>query len=261
MPNAAVVVAVPGTQLLISLLPRLFPQDSVSILSPTYSEFAPAFAAAGAQILEAGTLAGLFDADAAILCNPNNPDGRRVEATTLIELLRRRAATGLTVVDESFADLEPGGISLAPSLPLPGVVVLRSLSKTYGLAGLRLGFALASPDLAASIRDAIGSWPVSGPAIEIGTQALADRSWREAARKRLGQDTTRLDQMLHKAGPGIAGGTLLFRLTESAGAPELFHRLGQAGILVRNFDYRHDWLRFGIPGTEDAWQRLAQALA
>ena len=71
----------------------------------------------------------------------------------------------------------------------------------------------------------------------------------------------RLDAMLHQAGLRIVGGTHLFRLAESEQAPELFHRLGRAGILVRPFDYRRDWLRFGVPGSEDEWQRLADALA
>ena len=58
--------------------------------------------------------------------------------------------------------------SLAPSLPVGSVVVLRSFGKAYGLAGLRLGFALASPDIVQPLREALGSWPVSGPAIAIG---------------------------------------------------------------------------------------------
>ncbi|MGB6348380.1 MAG: threonine-phosphate decarboxylase CobD [Methyloceanibacter sp.] len=261
VPDAAQIVAVPGTQSLISLLPRLFPQDQVAILSPTYGEYARAFTAAGTRVLEAATLAELASADAAILCNPNNPDGRRFDATALAELVRGRPAGSLLVVDESFCDLEDSGLSLAPRLPLPGVVILRSLSKTYGLGGLRLGFALTGPDFASAIRAALGPWPVSGPAIEIGMQALSDRSWREAAKGRLGQEVTRLDRMLHQAGLVIVGGTLLFRLASSPTAPELFDRLGQAGILVRKFDYARDWLRFGLPGSEDEWQRLAAALA
>lgn len=260
-PDSAMVAATPGTQLLISLLPRLFPQASVAILSPTYSEYARAFAAAGSQILEVRTLAALADAPAAVLCNPNNPDGRRFEAAALLELLRGRKAGGLVIVDESFADLEDEGLSLAPTLPLPGVVVLRSLSKSYGLGGLRLGFALASPDLAASFRAALGPWPISGPAIGIGLRALSDRSWLEATRERLRADVTRLDALLQQAGLTSLGGTLLFRLVESVDAPALFTRLGQAGILVRRFDDRCDWLRFGIPGSDAEWQRLADALA
>ena len=259
--DGSMVASVPGTQLLISLLPRLFPHASVAILGPTYGEYARSFDAAGHRVVEASTLDALADAPCAILCNPNNPDGRRFDACTLLALARQRVGDGLLIVDESFADLESDGLSLASYLPLPGVLVLRSLSKSYGLGGVRLGFALADPNIAASIRAALGPWPVSGPAVEIGSLALADRAWREAAKQRLAQDVIRLDGMLREAGMTVAGGTLLFRLGESREAASLYQRLGEGGILVRTFDYRPDWLRFGIPGGEEEWRRLSAALS
>jgi cobalamin biosynthetic protein CobC len=87
--DASMVVAVPGTQLLISLLPRLFPQTSVAILGPTYGEYARSFEAAGSLVQEASTLGELEDAPCAVICNPNNPDGQRFDADTLLELARK----------------------------------------------------------------------------------------------------------------------------------------------------------------------------
>ena len=258
--DGSMAASVPGTQLVISLLPRLFPHGSVAILGPTYGEYARSFEAGGNRVVEVRTLGALADAPCAALCNPNNPDGRRFDADTLLELARQRTGAGLLVVDESFADLEGEGLSLAPHLPLPGVLMLRSLSKSYGLGGVRLGFALADPDSVASIRAALGPWPVSGPAIEIGIRALADRAWLEAAKQQLAQDVTRLDGMLCGAGMTVIGGTLLFRLAECPEAYSRYQRLGEAGILVRGFDYRPNWLRFGIPGGEEEWRRLADAL-
>jgi cobalamin biosynthetic protein CobC len=258
--DGSMVASVPGTQLAISLLPRLFPHTSVAILGPTYGEYARSFEARDSRVIEVSALDELADAPCAVLCNPNNPDGRRFEADTLLELVRKRAGNGLLVVDESFADLEGESLSLAHHLPQPGLLVLRSLSKSYGLGGVRLGFALADPDIAASIRTALGPWPVSGPAIEIGASALADRAWREAARQQLARDVARLVGMLREGGMTVIAGTMLFRLAECAEAASLYQRLGEAGILVRSFDYRADWLRFGIPGGEDEWRRLADAL-
>lgn len=258
--DGSMVASVPGTQLLISLLPRLFPHESVAILGPTYGEYARSFEAGGSRLVEVSRLDALADAHCAIVCNPNNPDGRRFDADTLRELARKRSGNGLLVVDESFADLEGEGLSLAPHLPQSGLLVLRSLSKSYGLGGVRLGFALADPDIAASIRVALGPWPVSGPAVEIGASALADRAWREAAKRQLTQNVARLDGMLREAGLAVPGGTLLFRLAQCAEASSLYRRLGEAGILVRSFDYRADWLRFGIPAVEEEWRRLADAL-
>nr|WP_282571782.1 threonine-phosphate decarboxylase CobD [Roseomonas acroporae] len=264
------VVASPGTQILIGLLPRLLPLRAARILGPTYAEHALAWEAAGAAVTtvtEAGALDAGEAGTAAVLCNPNNPDGRRVPAAPLLALAARLAARGgLLVVDEAFADLEPTGgpagdgwRSLAPALPAPGLVVLRSFGKTYGLAGLRLGFALAAPGLAARLRAALGPWAVSGPALALGTAALADRGWLRAAAARLAGDTARLDRLLAAAGLRPLGGTHLFRLAEGDAAG-WYERLGRAGILVRPFAARPRWLRLGLPGDAAAWDRLEAAL-
>jgi cobalamin biosynthetic protein CobC len=206
-------------------------------------------------------LEGMGAFDVAIVVNPNNPDGRIIPRAALLQLHTRLARRGgVLVVDEAFADFDGRGESLAPSLPESGAVVLRSFGKAYGLAGLRLGFALASPDIAASLRSALGPWPVSGPAIAIGAAALADSDWLEAICARLGGDAARLDALLHGSGWRIIGGTRLFRLAAHADARAAFDRLLHAGILARPFANAPEWLRFGIPGEENAWERLATAL-
>jgi len=254
------VVAGPGSQALIQALSRILPHGAVGALAPTYGGFASAFAAAGAHVVEAKRLEDLEALDVAIVVNPNNPNGRVTSRAALLDLharLARHAAA--LIVDEAFADFDGEGESLSPKLPTNGAVVLRSFGKAYGLAGLRLGFALASPDIVAPLRAALGPWPVSGPAIEIGTRALADSDWLEATRARLGGDTARLDALLLGAGWRILGGTRLFRLAAHADARAAFERLLNAGILARPFADVQDWLRFGIPGDENAWERLAKA--
>jgi len=116
-----------------------------------------------------------------------------------------------------------------------GIVVLRSFGKFYGLAGVRLGFALAPPDLAARLAAWLGPWAVSGPALAIGAAALVDSAWAQAMRERLAAEAQRLDAVLAAAGLDVAGGTSLFRLVETRSANEVFHRLGRAGIWVRRF--------------------------
>jgi cobalamin biosynthetic protein CobC len=139
-------------------------------------------------------------------------------------------------------------------------VVLRSFGKTYGLAGIRLGFAIAAPALGGRIREALGPWAVSGPAVQIGALALADTAWRTAAAARLAADCARLDALLTQAGGVVLGGTRLFRLVAHDRAAALADRLARAGILVRRFQDRPHWLRFGIPGAEADWLRLGTAL-
>ena len=209
---AASVVAGPGSQALIQALAHILPHGAVGAMGPTYSGFASAFAAAGAHVVEAKRLEDMGGLDVAIVVNPNNPDGRITPRAALLDLHQRLARRGgVLIVDEAFADFDAEE-SLAPSLPASRAVVLRSFGKAYGLAGLRLGFALASPDIVPSLRAALGPWPVSGPAIAIGVRALADSDWLEAMRARLGNDAARLDALLRGAGWRIIGGTRLFRL-------------------------------------------------
>eukprot|EP01037_Dinobryon_pediforme_P001875 gene1876-1906_t len=159
--DPAMVAAAPGTQILISLIPVLLarPRTRVTILSPTYSEHAVAWACAGHAIHETASFDDLAAADIAVLCNPNNPTGRRIGADTVIHLADAIAERrGLLVVDESFADLEPDGVSVATLLPHPAIIVLRSFGKSYGLAGIRLGFALTDSARATILRRAFGPW-------------------------------------------------------------------------------------------------------
>ena len=121
---------------------------------------------------------------------------------------------GRLIVDEAFMDVLGRQSSLVPRLPAAGAIVLRSFGKAYGLAGLRLGFAAASPDDCALLREAIGPWAVSGPAIEIGRRALTDDAWLAATVGRLRDEAERLDRLLQSAGFDIVGGTPLFRLAQ-----------------------------------------------
>jgi cobalamin biosynthetic protein CobC len=259
--GAEMVVAAPGTQILIDLLPRLWGLRSVAVLEPTYGEHAPAWERAGCAVQRVTDFAALAAADGAVLCNPNNPDGRRIGAAALLGLADRQAARGgLLLVDEAFADLEAPGISVADALPHPALVVLRSFGKTYGLAGLRLGFALAAPERAAAIRAALGPWAVSGPALVVGTSALRDAAWLAETTGRLARAAERLDALLEAGGLRVIGGTRLFRLAEAEDAAAVFARLGRAGIFVRRFAAQPTWLRFGLPGDAVAWGRLRDAL-
>ena len=258
---AAETIAAPGTQSLIQILPRLLPARTVAILGFTYAEHEHVWAASGAEVKTRQNLEELAAAEVAIVVNPNNPDGRLVCVEDLLALARKMAAQGKTlIVDEAFVDFLPPDASLAPHLPAPGLIVLRSFGKTFGLAGLRLGFALCDPEMAARLRGALGPWAVSGAAVEIGARAYADREWLIQSAARLDIFSARLDLLLRDAGLEILGGTPLFRLARHAQAATLFHRLGAGGVLVRPFAAKLEWLRFGIPQEEQEFMRLAKIL-
>lgn len=256
-PTAEHVAAAPGTQILIEMLPRLWPRARVAVVGPTYAEHAAAWARAGHAVETVSSVAETEDADVVVAVSPNNPDGRVLEPSQAAQVaVRLERRGGLLVVDQAFADLEAS----EPLSVQPGLLVLRSFGKTYGLAGLRLGFALGQPPLAARIETALGPWAVSGPALAAGRIALADEDWRRAAARARAVDAGRLDRMLLRAGGRIVGGTSLFRTAAFPDADGLFRRLGAAGIYVRRFADPPDWLRFGLPATKAEWCRLSRAL-
>ncbi len=254
-------VAGPGSQAIIQALARLIPARRVGVLAPTYSGHARAWSAAGAAVENVDRLERLADYDVAVVVNPNNPDGRILAASRLRELAKAMAARGgWLIVDEAFADFDGAAQSLASDLPESGALALRSFGKTYGLAGLRLGFALAPRDLARRLRAALGPWSVGGPALEIGARALRDDDWLAQTASRLRRDATRLDALLIGAGWNLIGGACLFRLARRDQARSRFRSLLRAGLLARPFADAPDRLRFGLPPDELAWERLAAAL-
>lgn len=257
--TAAEVAALAGAQAAIQLVPRLLPPGRAAVLTPTYNEHAAALSAQGWQVVPAREPADLAGADLAVVVNPNNPDGRSWSPCDLAALAVR---VGLLVVDESFADAHPE-LSLAPHLAELGkrVLVLRSFGKFYGLAGVRLGFALGAAPLIERLRVLAGPWAVSGPAIATGCAALADEVWQQATVARLHQDAARLDVLAEAAGWQLLGGTALFRTYETGGAAAEQRRLARAAIWSRRFPYSKAWLRLGLPGNEVQWRRLEAALA
>ncbi len=259
--DPAVVVPVPGTQAVIQALPRLSRPRRVAVLGPTYGEHALAWRAAGHEVAVVAEAPPAGAADVVVVVNPNNPDGRLSAPANLLVLAESLAARGgLLVVDEAFADATPD-VSLATALPRPGVVVLRSFGKFFGLAGLRLGLALAPPELAARLEAALGPWAVSGPALHIGAHAYADAAWIAETRRWLGAQTAAVDAVLGGAGLAVVGGTPLFRLVRAVDAWALYERLAARGVLTRPFAHDRGLLRVGIPGSVAELQRLQSVLA
>ncbi|CAN5505730.1 threonine-phosphate decarboxylase CobD [soil metagenome] len=247
------VVAAAGSEALIRLLPRLLAARKIAVSAQTYGGHAEAWRLAGATLTDDG------DPTAAlrVVVNPNNPDGRLLAPDRVLAL-----TDGPMIIDEAFVDAAPGSsVSRLAGAPGHGrLIVLRSFGKFHGLAGVRLGFLIAEPVLVERVRQALGDWPVSGPAIAVGLAAYADSAWAAQTRARLAADAARLDTLLITAGFEIVGGTSLFRLVRAADASRRFEVLARAGILARPFPWDETLLRFGLPGQQADWLRLADAL-
>jgi cobalamin biosynthetic protein CobC len=248
------VCALPGSEIGLRLLATLEWPKPMRVQMPGYRTHAEAFA--GALPIAAEALAEVRGGTV-LLANPSNPDGVLHDPVAL-------AASGVRlIVDEAFADATPGAslLSRMAKGEAEGAIVLRSFGKFFGLAGVRLGFAVAAPAMLAGLRGRLGSWPVSAAAIAIGTAAYADRDWIEQTRARLAADRDRLDALLRRHRLEPQGACPLFRLVRTSNAKALFERLARRGILTRPFDYAPDWLRLGLPGNEAALARLDRALA
>ncbi|WP_245582891.1 threonine-phosphate decarboxylase [Sediminimonas qiaohouensis] len=247
VPDGAAILAAPGASALIARIPALHPAGTAHIPGPTYNEHAAAFRAHGWQITETGTGT---PAQAQVAVHPNNPTGAWADPDTL--------TAPLCIIDESFCDIAPDR-SLIAQAARPGCIVIKSFGKFWGLAGMRLGFAIGDPALIDRLAGMLGPWPVSGPALRVGQIALSDTAWAKETRARLAGDAARLDALMTGAGARVQGGTPLFRLYHVGDAQDWQTRLAHAHIWTRTFPYSRHWLRLGLPAPDD-WPRIEAAL-
>ncbi|MCQ4083417.1 Rv2231c family pyridoxal phosphate-dependent protein CobC [Streptomyces sp. RB6PN25] len=209
------------------------------------------------------------DADLVVIGNPTNPTSVLHPADAVARLARPGR---LLVVDEAFMDAVPGEAeSLAGRRDVPGLVVLRSLTKTWGLAGLRIGYVLTAPETVASLQRSQPLWPVSAPALAAAEACSAPEALAEAeaAAVRIAEDrahllgrlaeSDRIEVVAPAAGP--------FLLLRTAGAAAVRVRLRACGFAVRRADtfpgLGPDWLRVAVRdrAVSDAFvEALAKAL-
>jgi cobalamin biosynthetic protein CobC len=260
--GAPQMLAIAGTQAAIQALPRLRAPARVSVSAPSYAEHAHHWARHGhamrpvpyERLHEA-----VRDSEVLVVVNPNNPTGHTVDPARLLEWSAQLAARGgWLVVDEAFGDTA-GASSVAAHAGRPGLVVLHSVGKFFGLAGLRLGFVASEPRLLAALDDLLGPWAVSAPAQQVALAALRDRAWQQATQTRLAREGARMRALL--ANHGIqASGTPLFHWWPEA-QPEAFHEhMARRAIWVRLFREAARGIRLGLPAHEVHWDRLEQAL-
>jgi cobalamin biosynthesis protein CobC len=252
VPPDAEILAAPGASALIARLPSARPAGRVTIPGPTYNEHAAAFKLHGWQVDSPGTRQRPpGDRPAAkVVVHPNNPDGHLWRMQDI--------DAAFTIIDESFCDVTPDATLMA-SATRPGTVILKSFGKFWGLAGLRLGFAIGDPSILAGLQAALGPWAVSGPAQRIGTRALHDDAWAQTSRARLEQDAARLDALMTRAGVRLVGGTTLFRLYDTHDAAAWQARLARNRVWSRIFPYSTRWLRLGLPHP-GRWPQIEAAL-
>lgn len=260
--GAPLVLPVAGSQAAIQALPILRPPSRIVVAGPAYAEHARHWSRHGHAMREVAyrDLHGAAaHCDVMVVCNPNNPTGERIPAATLLAWAAQLARRGgWLVVDEAFADID-GQSSVAAQSQRPGLIVLRSIGKFFGLAGLRLGFVAAEAALLERLADALGPWTVSSAAQRIGRAALEDAAWQQAARQQLQREGQRLQAALRAAGIA-SGGTALYQWWPEARAELFWRTMAGHGIWVRLFNRGAGGIRCGLPPDEAGWRRLETAL-
>lgn len=259
--GSPLLLPVAGSQAAIQALPDLFSPGQVLTLAPTYAEHPHAWRKHTVRAQPADVIDDAVNkSDTLLLVQPNNPDGQRFSRDQLLAWHARLATRGgRLIVDEAFLDADPAD-SLVPLAGTPGLVVLRSVGKFFGLAGARVGFVFAEQALLDALAERLGPWAVSAPARVVTTAALANRPWQDATRHRLTAASERLAKLLACHGLDGGSGTALFQWRPRTDAAAIHSHLAKQGILTRLFATPAG-LRFGLPGAESDWVRLDAALA
>ncbi|MGO9928509.1 MAG: Rv2231c family pyridoxal phosphate-dependent protein CobC [Mycobacterium sp.] len=225
-----------------ALLPNLRPARAV-IIAPSFTEPAVALTAAGVPVHHVVLkppfgLDGVdvpADADLVVVGNPTNPTSVLHNRERLLAL---RRPGRILVVDEAFADSVPGEPASLAGDSLPDVLVLRSLTKTWSLAGLRVGYALGSPEVLARLTAQRAHWPVGTlqlTAIEAccGPQAVADAA---ADAIRLAASRSEMAAGLRSVGADVVDGRAPFVLFRRRDGERIRNGLHNKGIAIRRCD-------------------------
>ncbi len=260
--NSAI-LPVAGSQAAIQTLPMLRPPCRVTLLTPAYAEHAANWQHVGHKIRQVQSQqidAVLPETDVLVIINPNNPTGEIFSRSRLLDWHRQlQKRGGWLIIDEAFIDCQPE-YSLSTEPSRKGLIILRSIGKFFGLAGIRCGFVIAEPNLLSRLQRQLGPWSISHPTRHVAQQALQDNDWQQHTRNRLRQQSQQLKYLLTQHGLTPAGGTDLFQWVKTHKAESLFQHLAQQGILIRLFESPGS-VRFGLPTTPEQWQRLDVSLS
>ncbi len=251
------VTPVNGSQEAITLLPQLLRPARVAIPAMGYREHEQAWSAAGHHVVYYRHWSELLlqiqhrQVDHVVVINPNNPTTELLSLKQMLYLHEQLQERGYLIIDEAFMDSH-GQQHLPSLLNLPKVIVLRSLGKFFGLAGVRLGFVLGEGLVVDELRQRLLLWGVNRPAQWLGTQALIDRRWQQQQRKRIATQSQQLLLLLHRLHWGECKSAGLF-ITVNGDRGQLesiFERAGEAGLLLRyqRISGGQAWLRVGLPG-------------
>lgn len=250
---------VAGSQSVIQLLPLLREKSKVAVPDIGYAEHAHQWQTAGHEIVfyKTSNLDDIVnDVDVLIIINPNNPTGETVTQKQLLAWHKiLQSKQGWLIVDEAFADAEeiPSIVNMSH---LTGLIVLRSIGKFFGMAGVRSGFVFAEKNLLIEINEKLGPWALTGVSRYVTTMALLDDKWILNSKQTLNQTSDFMEDLIFECSGIMPSGTKLFKTIFHLQAEEVFELFAKQGILVRLLDNKQG-LRFGMPSNRD-WEKVKQ---
>lgn len=251
--KAESLLPVAGSQAVIQCLPKLRQRSVVAIPAIGYAEHYFHWNQAGHEIVtyHSSDIDTLIDkVDVVVVINPNNPNGDKYTSQQLLhyhEILSKKG--GWLIVDEAFIDTETTN-SLAPYSHLNGIIVLRSIGKFFGLAGIRSGFVCAENNLLQLIEHMLGPWSLSNPARYITKLALADINWQNTTRSDLKVKAAEFTAMIKNTVGIKPQGCELFKTVYCENSESYYLQLAEKGLLCRLLDNKQG-LRFGLPESSD----------
>ncbi len=285
------ILPVSGSQEAIQLLPVIFHQykmlpekSRVGIISPCYAEHEFQWKKNNFSIIHLltenidDTIESL---NVLLIINPNNPTGELIAQEKLKKWHSQlKKNNGYLIIDEAFMDSTPENSLIKKNQP-DNLIVLRSIGKFFGLAGVRCGFVIAPTKILSQMAYHQGPWSVSGPTRWLVKKALMDKQWIEDNKLILKNESMRLKKCLKyyfsKVDPqSLISGSVLFQTVYINNAYDLFERLAKEGVLIRLLDkacscsscstlhetiYQpNKGIRIGLPANEIQWQKLEAAL-
>ena len=251
------ILAGSGTTELIRLIALAYfqPGDRVLLLEPTYGEYEVACLIVGAEpvkqklkaadnfalrLEETLDLIRRHHPRAAFICNPNNPTGKYLSRQE-IATVRDALGDGLLVIDEAYVNFVPGSWPSTDLISPGNVIILRSMTKDYALAGLRLGYAIACREIIRSLRQVCPPWNVNVMAQKAGAAVLGEADYLERSKQKITKAKEFLVSELSRLGCQVLPSEANFFLVRVGNARELRTALLKHGIMVR------DCASFGLP--------------
>lgn len=268
--NCEYCLPVAGSQSAIQSLPTLRTCSKVGIISPTYAEHEHNWKQAGHDVIQIAAdnvERYLGQLDVLVVINPNNPTGKIFSIETLLAWHQQLSIKGgWLIVDEAFMDIMPEN-SLVSSGIKPGLIILRSIGKFFGIAGIRCGFVITDKELLQRLYEKLGPWSLTGQTRYIAKRVLSDKEWQIKERENLNRAGNKLYKVLSEHGLIPTGGTVLFQWLEHSKAKEIYEACANKGMLIRFFEKQTVMnkivmpsLRFGLPANQAQWDKLENIL-